>query len=573
MKILLLFLLILPSFVFGQTYKERQLGISPSSSMKVVHVTENGDNLRAFIVETVNVNPIVEQEEKYMPINLLQVVDLNAEETTNIETHVLDNQIFPKNIARELKRGKKKYGRTDNVVNYQQVLEMYPELSNVEKLDDQNRLLPKEFYATQLNVGAFNNRVNGFASRKLSMDYENQPKPENKKKKKGLMGKLASAGASATKFGNKLEGKKSIYGVVEEVSHDWSDSYNGGQDKKNHWKNDAQIYCQASGKLIAVNAYHKKGDDMSPYVNREIVVFAPNGEVIKQNAINETEPWNIVATQAHYTHDAGSSTLQNMLLVMRQPTGKKFSGTKDNVLRLQSVNVDGEVLYDRVVEVNGTLRGSNRADSEISVAMNDEGIAFINGAYRNGSDNYIIESSPAGDNVYNIEVDNKVRSHTLERYIFTDDVNYVVFNEGGFKSFDKEIDQTSAFNLHPLSNGKLGDRIQLKVNESEKSIKTMFDVVHNGKDLVVQTKELTPGIYDFKKYPAAYFQQYSINNGVVTPLNNEDTPMYLSEHDMDDYGKFVESNGKYYFVSVNFVENEKKQGEYLIARRLTSLKM
>jgi hypothetical protein len=573
MKNLILVLLVLPSLVYGQTYKERNLDISPSSSMKVVHVTESGDDLRAFIVETVNVNPVVEQEEKYMPINLLRVVDLNAEETTNIETHVLDNQLFPKKIAKELKRGKKKYGRTDNVVNYQQVLEMYPELSNVEKLDDQNRLLPKEYYTSQLNVGAFNNKVNGFASRKLSMDYENQPTSENKKKKKGLMGKLASAGAAATKLGNKIEGKKNIYGVVDEVSHDWSDSYNGGQDKKNHWKNDAQIYCQASGKLIAVNAYHKKGDDMSPYVNREIVVFAPSGEVIKQNSINETEPWNIVASQAHYTHNAGSSSLQNMLLVMRQPTGKKFSGTKDNVLRLQSVSVDGEILYDRIVEVNGTIRGSNRADSEIQVVMNKEGTAFINGVYRNGSDNYIIESSPSGDNVYNIGVDNKVRSHSLNRFIFTDDMNYVVYNEGGFKSFDKEIDQTSAFNLHPISNGQLGDRIQLKVNESEKSIKTVFDVVHNGKDLVVQTKELTPGIYDFNKYPAAYFQQYSINNGVVTPLNNADTPLYMSEHDMDDYGKFVESNGKYYFVSVNFVENEKKKGEYLIGRRITSLKM
>lgn len=91
--------------------------------------------------------------------------------------------------------------------------------------------------------------------------------------------------------------------------------------------------------------------------------------------------------------------------------------------------------------------------------------------------------------------------------------------------------------------------------------------------MIVQTKELTPGIYDFNKYPAAYFQHYSISNGTVTPLNNEDTPMYLIEHDMDNYGEFVESNGKYYFVSANFNENEDKKGKYIISRRLTSLKM
>lgn len=60
---------------------------------------------------------------------------------------------------------------------------MYPVLSNVETLDDQNRILPKEYYRTQLSVGAFNNRVNGFKSRKLSLDYENQPKPEKRSKK------------------------------------------------------------------------------------------------------------------------------------------------------------------------------------------------------------------------------------------------------------------------------------------------------------------------------------------------------------------------------------------------------
>lgn len=163
------------------------------------------------------------------------------------------------------------------------------------------------------------------------------------------MGKLANAGAAAVNLGNKIEGRKSLYGVVQEVNHDWSDSYNGGQDKKNHWKNDAEIFCQASGKLIVVNAFHKKGDDMSPYVNREIVLFTTEGEVINQNSMNETDPWNIIATEAHFTLDSGSSTLENLLLVMRQPTGKKFSGTKDNVLRLQSVNVDSEILYDRVI--------------------------------------------------------------------------------------------------------------------------------------------------------------------------------------------------------------------------------
>ena len=152
-------------------------------------------------------------------------------------------------------------------------------------------------------------------------------------------------------------------------------------------------------------------------------------------------------------------------------------------------------------------------------------------------------------------------------------MNYVAYSQEGFKGFDDDIDQTSAFNLYPFSDGQIGEPIQLKVNESKKSIKTMFDVVHNGNELIVQTKELTPGIYDFNKYPAAYFQQYSISDGVVTPLNNEDTPLYLCEHDMENYGKFVESNGKYYFVSVNFDEDEKKKGKYFISRRLTSLKM
>lgn len=102
--------------------------------------------------------------------------------------------------------------------------------------------------------------------------------------------------------------------------------------------------------------------------------------------------------------------------------------------------------------------------------MNADWTAFISGDFRKGNDNFVIESSTSGDNVYNIVVEDKERSQVFERFILTDDENYVVFSQEGFKSFD-DGDQTEAFNLHPLSNGQVGDRIQLRSMKVKKASK------------------------------------------------------------------------------------------------------
>ena len=307
----------MPFVVLGQTYHERALEILPSTPLEIIHIEENGTDIKAFLVEKkmIEAGKWANQEEPLYPINLFHVVDMNAEGTKNIESYVLDQFIFPKNQNITFRKGRVTYGESSTIRTYTELIEMFPQLSQVKRLDFENRVMPSTYYKGDLRTGSLNDKIKGFKVTQLTKAAANSTaasNPKAKKKKKSLMGKVGGAINAAISLGNKIAGRTPTYGVADKVDLNWENSYNGGQDKKNHWKCKMSALCPTTGNLLAFNVYQKKGEDLSQAKTQEVILFSPKGEIISKHDLNNDIPWELKDKVTHYSDtDDGGKKLES----------------------------------------------------------------------------------------------------------------------------------------------------------------------------------------------------------------------------------------------------------------------
>jgi len=157
------------------------------------------------------------------------------------------------------------------------------------------------------------------------------------------------------------------------------------------------------------------------------------------------------------------------------------------------------------------------------------------------------------------------RASEFDNIVSNQGNNYLLMREN-------KIDNIAKLNIYKFNNGDVGEKHQI-IADKKGSTKTEFDIVYFDKDeLVVQSKELIPGINDFVKKPPARMDHYKIQDGKAILLNDyESQPLYLIESDMDNYGGFKKVGDKYYFISANFFPDKKDPDKLYIGRKLTSL--
>ena len=410
----------MPFVVLGQTYHERALEILPSTPLEIIHIEENGTDIKAFIVEKkmVEAGKWANQEEPLYPINLFHVVDMNAEGTKNIESYVLDQFIFPKNQNITFRKGRVTYGESSTIRTYAELIEMYPQLSQVKRIDFENRVMPGAYYKGDLRTGSLNDKIKGFRVTQLTKAAANSTaasKPKAKKKKKGLMGKVGGAINTANSLGNKNAGRTPTYGVADEVDLNWENSYNGGQDKKNHWKCKMSALCPTTGNLLAFNVYQKKGEDLSQAQTQEVILFSPKGEIISKHDLNNDIPWELKDKVAHYSDtEDGGKKLEHASLIFTQVTGKKYKEGKDNMLRVLTINNSGEIVYDHTYELE------NRIGTIFNSTTSDGHKVIINNHYHKNLAYFIVESSPSGQAQATITTEKKEKRLEFEAYILSE---------------------------------------------------------------------------------------------------------------------------------------------------------
>ncbi len=567
MRNLIFLALLLPLFLIGQNYHERHLPILPNSNLDLIHVAEDGDNVKAFIIEKVMVESgrWAPTEEKNFPVNVLHVVDMNTELSTNHVMHVLDQYAFPKSYSYTIKRGRTNYGKSSEVKNYEQLLEMYPELSDVKYIDDENRLMPQSFYRSDLKTGALNDKIKGFEMTKFSQDYASVSEKEKpqKKKKKGLMGKLGGAIEATNKLQSKLDGRVEKFGKVESVGHDWEDAYNGGQDKKNHWKCRASASCATTGKVIAFNVYKKKGEDLSQEKTQEIVVFDANGEVIKKHEFNNEVPWEFYNKASLSLENPDQNVgLKSMSLILKPITGKRYKEGNKNQVRVVNITADGNIAYDHTYDL------PHKAPAEFTMKITDDNKTIVQGRYNGEAGRFILESTPENQFQSDIIFEGKERISDYMNILSNGNENYLILRE------DKGLGKEARLKIYPFNNGTIGDKIEITA-DTKGSTRTEFDILYfEDNEFMIQSKEVVPGINGFNKYPPVVMHHYKIADSMATKLNNhEKQPLYLIEYDMDNYDRFVKIGDKYYFISANFFPSKDNPDKLLIGRKLTSMEL
>ena len=132
----------------------------------------------------------------------------------------------------------------------------------------------------------------------------------------------------------------------------------------------------------------------------------------------------------------------------------------------------------------------------------------------------------------------------------------------------------TAFLLYPFKQGQIEERIELIADKDDCTVAGFDVLINSGDNLIVQTKELIPGINGFDKYPVARMDHYKITANNAVQLNDYSAqPIYLLEEDMEEYGGITQVGDTYYFISANFFPSEKKKNKLLKGRKLSSFQL
>lgn len=535
---LLVWLIVSIGTVSAQKLDHVELPSNSTEKMSVIKVIENGDEMRVFVTSQ---EVVTSMEVENLKITILEVLDFNAEgQSRTVGKHVLHNEAFH-GFKFTLKRGRTTFGNQDDVMTYTALQEMYPELADVDYLDSANRKMPVAFYRSTLNTGAFKPKVKGFSSVKYSSDESAIMEKPKKKKKKGLMNKLANAAESVNKLDNKLNKKKQTYQVVSEVELNWEDQYNGGQDKKNFWKGMAAMSSQATGNVLAVNAKKVNKDATHEQKNKEIVVFSPMGEVVARKEWVTEVPWiKIGAKERYKENDEKATDIDFLALAFKQNTAKKQNpdGNKKQI-SISAIGADGAFLYDHIYDLPEEFRSM-----DTMVTRKGQKTVFV-GKMSNGQ-KFVTVSTPQGQKLHTVSQDSGIKGDVVN-YFTTKSGEYVVYANKSLRT--KAIEK---YFVCPVSASGVGEPMIIPVDLKDGTDSRIDVLIDEADRTIIQTKQMAKGINDFK-YALTLPTLYELTDSGVTQITNlEDNMMTMNKAEVNSNTKVYKTNDASYFVAKIF---------------------
>lgn len=351
-NILFLLFFVIPGALLSQTFKDLILPdalhmLQGSACILNIEATENGQRFYVVYDEEISSTTKVagfsanSGGQTYHPTSVLAVIDFdNAGQASEHALFVLQNPSIGGGKRSFTNKTRSHIGDQEIRVTYKDLIEKYPALSKVKRIDSYNKSMPEMYYKVELKSGLWNGKIKGFESSKFELAKEGESGGE-KKKKKGLIAKMME---------NEV-GSGSGYNFEETqiADLDFEDDYNGGQDKKNFWVNFALAECATSGKVVAFNGHKQKDNDISEYLNMEAVVFNADGQIENRQEVTYDIPWQKWSFLPNYVQDK----LEYLAIVSRQDTRKKkIPNANKKQLKFTSINPEGEIVFDKVVELS-----------------------------------------------------------------------------------------------------------------------------------------------------------------------------------------------------------------------------
>ena len=555
---LLLVLMLIPALVYGQSLTSYTF-IEEGENASVIKVVDGDEGMRLFATTDYEF-----ENSDGQPFNLcrLHVLDYNDKnQITNGETFILSSPDLANINYRSFKIGKKELGSREDIRNYTELVEAYPELSDVDYLDEFNKKRPESFYKSTLDLGLFKSKVKGFKSQQFKKgEAAAVEAKENRKKKKGLRGKLGNLVQDVNKINSKAAGMDFQYVPTGEVSHDWEDSYNGGQDKKNFWRNIIWMSSTETGNLVALNGLNLKDDDMHEYRNKEIVVLAPTGELITRSEIKTDEAWNAVQKVNQYKTSANHATEMDFTAVVskQQYHKKKNPGANKKQLNVMAVSGDGSIKY------NHTYDFPLEYSDVDTVITNNNGETVVMGYMERFYNKFVLVSSPSGQKVHYLQLDKKDDTRTAIDFISSDQGHYAMYANTNSRS--KLVDK---YYIYKLDGEQMSDPMIIETKEAKKTASIYEILVNEGDDVYVLTRENVTGIQDFK-WEMAMPHIYKIEGNTLSEVTDiTKDKMTMRSHDKTVKTKVYEADDAYYFLASEFRTDEK--GKLINGRSLVKL--
>lgn len=528
-------------FAFGQEFEHTLIPNFPSHQLKIIKVTPTAIGSRAFLMAKDYITNTPAAEPVF--INVLWVMDSKGGgQYELVGEHILYNPALPATKNQTLKRHDKTIGKASEIVTYDEIIAIYPELSDIDRLDKVNRKEPNSFYVSKLNISLLKEKVKGFESTRYSNSSTSEkPKKlsesKDKKKKKGLMNRLAEANASVNKLNDKIAGKeakKAKFEKAQETSADWEDDYNGGQDKKNFWKSIEWMSSQSDGNLLAINGHKKKGDDQHIHKAKEIILISPEGETLKREEWNSDIPWIKIRSSKQFKKTPDGAMDINFMAMASKNSDK--NGDKNQV-HIMGIKGNADILYDHTYTLPMEYK---RIDTLITTADQK---TIMMGTMNKVYNKFVLVSTAESQKLYTFDITNKDPSKIPHSFVSTVQGDYVIYQVMNFKT-----KAPMEFHLHHLSDEAFGNPTIVENSYKDSPGSNLEFLVNDKENILIQIKEITKikGYADKISLPTIY----RLSEGGLTKIANFDSHEISMTRVMNNKPTQIFKDGDaYYYVA------------------------
>ena len=541
--------------VFGEVYcqvTDHTPIPTPLINSNIIHIQEDGDQKRVFLIREQEVSGRgISRDGENFPIRILTVVDIEDGMFKHEENHILYQRQFPMNKNFTFKLKRKEFGTKDDIITYDQVITKYPELDFMAYLDEENRMVPEEFYATKLVTPSIGVKIKGFSSIKYTTKEVEKTKDTGKKKKKrGLMSKLKDAAIKLDGVQSGIDGSGTGASVVDQIKLDWESSYGSGQDKKNFWQNIKQVSCDFSGKLYAYNGHKTKEDKFSYYKQHEFVVFDQQGNLLNREEINSDIEWEFVDVmyQMNGSPDYTCPTFITVLLKSRR-------GKEPLDYAVRAFNEDGSLAYQHEFDFE-------ILPDELLYFEDIDGLSTLVFNQWSGNDFIIIQFS----------------KDTKKQWVVSDlpkwfDINFLGFAQDGDRllSFYQNEREPSSFAMHEIQ----GDNHKLYEFSSglRKNRNATLDLMYNSNDkVIVSIKELLNDGLNGIRFPLVHKALFEVGENGLNPISSStDDNTVLFKQAMEVNKEYYEADSGLYTVEGLIKPNPKDPSKNSVFTVLTHM--
>ncbi len=525
MKNICLVILLLPILSFGQNLSYAPIPNSAAQGSNLIHVTKTDNGLRVFTTEASTCGKLSMNGPDETKFNQFHVADYNQEgKIIDKKKYILYKNEFPSGNL-NFKKGRTIYGTDEDIKSYKELVEMYPSLSEVDRIDTENRKYPDEFYKTSLKTN-FSSRITGYKSQKMTKKPE-QPK-EEPKKGKGLIKITSSLSGIGGLFDSRL------YETTDSQNLDWEDSYKGAH-KKSYWISEYDASCQTTGKTIAYQAYQDKEDDRNRFRQKEIVAFDVNGNITNTIDVSNGKQWKTLAKTKNTKFSGGVGALQSVSIVEVEDYHKKKNpDAHPNTLRIQNISSSGDLSYSHIMDYPleyGIL------DTTI---VTDNGKTMVSGYIRKGS--YFVTNC-SSENCTTTYLGSEEKSYGKA-------VDMISTKQGDFAIFLKNKKE---FNVFPLTEGNV-EPMTIPV-QSDEVIRAGFDYYESDQGLIFAFKDSSVGINKFR-WEMTHVQLMQLKDSKLVPISNfEEDQFVLDANRSFSPNKFIELDGEIHMIGRIFKED------------------